>query len=243
MLSRFVSIGFRSIFCLVILCAGVSYSQTTKSGLPNSSELCQRLAQIKEFPHSNDTTDLDPAYEALYRAGEVVVPCLIDKISDVTVVTDPRCPRIFQETKVGDLAYFLLVRITNIKFDEMLPVSIQKKYRVEGVYAYHDFIERKGARQRLQSKLRDWYRQRLQSHMSKRARELKTQGDELIARIESFKRRNDRLPRTISELGLEEKLEGPIYYQQQDSSSYIIWFGMELGESITYDSTTKKWSK
>jgi hypothetical protein len=43
----------------------------------------------------------------------------------------------------------------------MLPDKVNQKFKTEGVYAYHEYIERKGSRKQLQSKLREWYRQRL----------------------------------------------------------------------------------
>ncbi len=72
---------------------------------------------------------------------------------------------------------------------------------------------------------------------------LKKEGSEVVAKIERFKKENDRLPLSLSEIGIEEREEGPIYYQKQNSSKYIIWFVEELGESVTYDSDTKKWNK
>lgn len=71
----------------------------------------------------------------------------------------------------------------------------------------------------------------------------KNEGNEIIAKIELFKEENGRLPSSLSELGIKEKEEGPIHYEQKDNSNYILWFGAELGESVTYDRSTDKWSK
>jgi hypothetical protein len=72
---------------------------------------------------------------------------------------------------------------------------------------------------------------------------LEKEGNEVVAKIERFKKDKGRLPLSLSEIGIEEKEEGPIYYQKQDSSKYVIWFSAELGESVTYDSSTKKWDR
>jgi hypothetical protein len=37
---------------------------------------------------------------------------------------DPRCPRISTETKVGDIAYFALIRITGFGFVDLLPAGV-----------------------------------------------------------------------------------------------------------------------
>ena len=71
----------------------------------------------------------------------------------------------------------------------------------------------------------------------------KNEGNEIVAKIELFKKENGRLPSSLSELGIKETEEGPIYYEKKDNSNYILWFGAELGESVTYDSSTNKWSK
>jgi hypothetical protein len=73
---------------------------------------------------------------------------------------DPRCPTISTETKVADVAYFVLVGIAKIGFVELFPADVQEKYKTEGVYAYHDYIEQKGKREELQAKLREWYQKR-----------------------------------------------------------------------------------
>jgi hypothetical protein len=47
----------------------------------------------------------------------------------------------------------------------------------------------------------------------------------------------------MSELGIKEEMDGPFYYEKNDiTNSYLVWYGTILGESVTYDSTTKKWN-
>jgi hypothetical protein len=76
-----------------------------------------------------------------------------------------------------------------------------------------------------------------------RERQLVRAGGEIIAKIESFKKENRRLPESLTEVGVEEKDEGPIYYERKSETKYVLWFGMELGESVTYDSESRKWSR
>ena len=141
------------------LCVANVFSQSQTAALRNAKALCNRVAEIKQLPHY-DESGVDAAYDALAQAGEAVVPCLIEKITDTKIMPDPRCPGISTETKVGDVAYFVLVSITKINFIELFPADVQEKYKTEGVYAYHEYIERKGKRKQLQSKLREWYRQK-----------------------------------------------------------------------------------
>jgi hypothetical protein len=80
-------------------------------------------------------------------------------------------------------------------------------------------------------------------HLLSRTSRLKSEGDEIICKIEAFNKENGRLPDSLSEIGIEEKLEGPIYYDKKDDSEYIVWFGAGLGESVIYHSTTKEWDE
>ncbi len=118
--------------------------------------LCERLSEIKELPRKSG---VDAVYDSLISADQKVVPCLIEKITDTAIMPDPRCPRITSETRIGDVAYFVLTKILNIGFVEMFPPEMQEKYKTEGVYAYHEYIEQKDHRKKLQSDLREWYRQ------------------------------------------------------------------------------------
>jgi hypothetical protein len=71
----------------------------------------------------------------------------------------------------------------------------------------------------------------------------KDEGNKIVTKIELFKEENGRLPSSLSELGTKETEEGPIYYEKKGNSNYILWYGAELGESVTFDSSTNKWSK
>lgn len=66
-------------------------------------------------------------------------------------------------------------------------------------------------------------------------------GEEIIKAIENFRDKTDRLPKSLTEVGIAESEEGPIYYRQRSETRYELWYGAELGESVTYDSERKSW--
>lgn len=72
----------------------------------------------------------------------------------------------------------------------------------------------------------------------------KKEAENLIQKIEMFKAKNHYYPKKLSETGLPEPDEsGPFFYDYIDStSSYIVWFGWGLGESVIYDSRKKDWN-
>lgn len=65
----------------------------------------------------------------------------------------------------------------------------------------------------------------------------------LIENIETFKTKYNRLPKDVSELRLTEKMDSPAFYQIQTDSTYMVWYGLSVGESKVYRSATKKWTE
>ncbi len=69
---------------------------------------------------------------------------------------------------------------------------------------------------------------------------LKT-GNEIIHKIEKFQQNEARLPYSLSEICIEEKLDGgPIYYSLE-GDEYSLSFAVSPSESASYSSKTKKW--
>ena len=66
-------------------------------------------------------------------------------------------------------------------------------------------------------------------------------GNEIIKKIELYKKQADSLPINLKEIGFDYDDLGPLYYTKIDSVYYQLWYGTSLGESVTYDSKQKKW--
>jgi hypothetical protein len=122
---------------------------------------CDSVSEIKLMPFKDEQVD-DAAYNALIEAGESAIPCLIRKVTDARKMPDPRhVPRYGdEETRVGDIALFVLTDITKIDLVGMLPVRVQRNYKDEGIYAYFKFVRKKQNREWLQRRLESWYRSR-----------------------------------------------------------------------------------
>lgn len=67
--------------------------------------------------------------------------------------------------------------------------------------------------------------------------------DMLIEKIEKFRKQNKRLPKNVSELGLIEEMDSPAFYQLENDTNYYVWYGLSVGESIVYRSSTKEWTR
>ncbi|HEY4359192.1 MAG TPA: hypothetical protein VGN16_25820 [Acidobacteriaceae bacterium] len=65
-------------------------------------------------------------------------------------------------------------------------------------------------------------------------------GNLAIQRVEAFRTEKGRLPDSLEELGAND-LSEQIYYQKVDAQNYEVSFGIALGESEVYKSSTKRW--
>jgi hypothetical protein len=75
-----------------------------------------------------------------------------------------------------------------------------------------------------------------------REQRLMEEGNALIERIDSFQKTTQRLPENLGELGIEEKMEGPLYYQKVSAEHYMVYFGTTVGESMIYRSEKRAWA-
>lgn len=64
----------------------------------------------------------------------------------------------------------------------------------------------------------------------------------MYIKIIQYQKTNGRLPDSLNEIGIDETMEDPIRYQKQTDTTFIIFYGGGLGESIVYDPKTKKWA-
>lgn len=125
------------------------------NGTESSDFFCQNLHKIKKIPHKTSIHVKDPLYNGLMKMGEKAVPCLIEKLVDATPTPDPRsAPTV--EVTVGDIAFFMLTRITERPVAESLPPAIRKTYKTEGIYAYFDYVRNNNNRLDLQKNWQEW---------------------------------------------------------------------------------------
>jgi hypothetical protein len=70
-------------------------------------------------------------------------------------------------------------------------------------------------------------------------------GEQVVAKVEEFRQTHGKLPESLDEIGIQVKSESdpPVYYRKESNDHYIVWYGLSLGESMVYDSQTKKWEE
>ena len=117
---------------------------------------CKKLSEVKELPFKGESID-DEAYNDIVGRGKAAIPCLIGEITNTSRMKDPRSAPTYPDFRVGDLAFFLLVDITKIPFEQMLPDSVKSKMKNEGVYAYFEHVGRPNNRKALQARWKEWW--------------------------------------------------------------------------------------
>jgi hypothetical protein len=65
---------------------------------------------------------------------------------------------------------------------------------------------------------------------------------EVIQKIEDYKKCHGKLPDSLEDIGVKERMEGPVFYDKIDTEKYEVWFSYYFGESCTYHSDTKIWT-
>ena|SRR5215212_10624595 len=136
----------------------VPVAQTQQLTDDDVRALCNRVAEIKVLPMKGEK-GIDATVDAFMDTGLRPVPCLIDKVTDETPMADPRQAPTYSETKVGDIAFFLIARISNLDYAAVLPAAVTAKLPDQGIYAYFEYVEKPKNRKTLQTNLRAWFQQ------------------------------------------------------------------------------------
>ena len=65
----------------------------------------------------------------------------------------------------------------------------------------------------------------------------------IIEKVEKFKDEQGRLPHDVTEIGLDDKQMHLSFYEQTSDTTYMVWYGLGVGDSKVYRSETKKWKE
>lgn len=78
-------------------------------------------------------------------------------------------------------------------------------------------------------------------NFNNRERKLIKEAETVIDKIEQYKALNSCYPNTLAEVGCDYNESGPLFYQKNNNTSYMLYFGTTLGESKIYYPETKTW--
>src|SRR6185312_16434410 len=64
-------------------------------------------------------------------------------------------------------------------------------------------------------------------------------GNQIVAEIESYRHQHGNIPTQLSEVAGNSATLDQFFYKSCNDHRYILWFGTELGESMTHDSDAR----
>jgi hypothetical protein len=116
------------------------------------ASVCDRLSEVHVIPFKGEKVE-DAAYNAIIKAGETPIPCLVENLVNTAPMQDPRKAPPSKTFVVADLAGMLLCQITGRPFDDQLPPEVRESFPERGVAAYFDYVKDAENRASLQA---DW---------------------------------------------------------------------------------------
>jgi len=143
--------------CLSVLVSFLAVFAVAVTAHSADPSICDEIIEIQSIPMKGEGGD--DVFLKLMEAGELAIPCLIDRITDTTPVPDPRMAPTFHGTVVGDIAVFMLARITERSFADFLPQEAADAYQVEGIYGYFRYVSDPTHRQAVQEQWRGWWKE------------------------------------------------------------------------------------
>ena len=126
-------------------------AERTGPPLAAPAVLCDRLHEIRQMPVKDEQTS-DEVYNSIIGQGQAMVPCLIDRLTDLRRMPDPRSAPHAADFRVGDLAFFMLGRITHVGAKDILPKEPAGRVDEMGVYAYFEYVGDRKHRKVLQDR-------------------------------------------------------------------------------------------
>ena len=63
----------------------------------------------------------------------------------------------------------------------------------------------------------------------------------MYLKVIQYQKEHGHLPNSSNDFGIEETMTGPVHYQKQTDSTFILYFGRNLGESMIYHPETDEW--
>ena len=73
-------------------------------------------------------------------------------------------------------------------------------------------------------------------------RKLMNESNVVINKIENFRNERNRLPNSLTEIGIKETEYGPIFYEKRSELDYVIYFNIGFDDIRFYNSNNQKWT-
>lgn len=129
--------------------------------------LCGQIFKIKTIPFHANQRDEDLIYDEMMAAGDRLVPCLIERVTDITSMENLNEDfGKVEKSKVGDVAVEFLQVMAHLDLKSLIPEKFFHNKLDDPYFAY---VEKPERRKELQEKLWDWYHRTYQTSAQRRA--------------------------------------------------------------------------
>jgi len=122
--------------------------------------LCDHLVDLKQMAWEGVGYSGDAVYDALKRKGYYSMPCLVDKITDVTPAENPTGAPFWAGLtyRVGDTAVLMLMDINEMNWPKgMMPKKYESMFKDEGMFSYYFYVDEvPNARKQVRRWWRNW---------------------------------------------------------------------------------------
>jgi hypothetical protein len=124
-------------------------------GTTQAERLCDRLSEVRVLPFRDEPVD-DAVYNRLKNAGDDAVPCLVGAITNTRETKDPRKAPSHNRVTIGDVAFWIVVDIAKLPYDDLFPEDVRRRFKDEGIDAYFDWVKTPTNRALLQRRVREY---------------------------------------------------------------------------------------
>jgi hypothetical protein len=144
---------------LFLVSSALSLTVCSASQLPplpsKTSNLCEPLDQIVDFPLKAEIPTKDSAYMYFITHRVETRDCLVELILAKTPINNPRSSPVDPVVyTLGHLAFSMLIRQGHVKFEEPLPAHVRKLLPARGAAAFYEWFELDGSRDVLVANVR-----------------------------------------------------------------------------------------
>lgn len=138
-----------------LLCLLFSYGC---SNLNAESDLkCERLISEVTIIPFRSGSEVAGKYNYFIQNSEddFLKSCLLESVTNTNSMPDPRESMPLKEVATGDVAVFLLVRMYNLRYQDILPRESAEKWQDQGIFAYFESVETLDGRMQIQNNIRE----------------------------------------------------------------------------------------
>lgn len=127
-----------AIALLVLLASGCREESRIATAAETSP--CAGLGDIKAVPFRSGEMGGDRFYYAIHNQGDKATACLVEAVKSDRPMPDPSPAPAIHGFREGDLAFWLLMEMEKVSYEQCAPPEVLRKVESVGVQAFFDWV-------------------------------------------------------------------------------------------------------